>query len=142
MKKSSLKLSTIALVLIMGMIILVSPSCKSTTVTPTVQRSDTTSFIQKNAQIDTIYLHDSIYIRERQKGDTVYRDRIEYRDRWRVRLVHDTVIKTDSIVQVIEHPPERYIPPFYKRCTLLFWSVIGLFFLYIVLRITKSKLHL
>lgn len=116
-------------------------SCSSTKIVE-YEKLNVDSSITKMASVDTIYLHDSIYIRERQKGDTVYRDRIEYRDRWRMRLVHDTVIKTDSIVQVIEHPPERYIPPFYKRCTLLFWSVIGLFFLYIVLRITKSKLHL
>ena len=69
---------------------------------------------------DTIFLRDSIFISERQRGDTVYLTRVEYRDRWRTHLVHDTVVKTDSIVQVIEHPPERYIPRFHKTCTTLF----------------------
>jgi len=47
---------------------------------------------------DTTIQHDSVYIREYMKGDTVhhyeYRDRYVYRDRWRdsidIREVHDT----------------------------------------------------
>lgn len=47
---------------------------------------------------DTTVQHDSVYIREYVKGDTVhhyeYRDRYVYRDRWRdsiqLREVHDT----------------------------------------------------
>ena len=124
MKKSSLKLSTIALVLIMGMIILVSPSCKSTTVTPTVQRSDTTSYIQRSERIDTIYRHDSVFVREVMKGDTVYLTRTEYRDRWRVRLVHDTIHDTQYIERVVEHPPERYVPKFYRWCTVALWVIV------------------
>ena len=60
--------------------------------------------------VDTIVLRDSIYIREFIKGDTVFRDRVAYRDRWRTHLVHDTVVKTASIVQVIEHPPRALYP--------------------------------
>ena len=124
MKKSSLKLSTIALVLSMGMIILVSPSCKSTTVTPTVQRSDTTNYIQRSERIDTIYRHDSVFVREVMKGDTVYLTRTEYRDRWRVRLVHDTIHDTQYIERVVEHPPERYVPKFYRWCTIALWVIV------------------
>lgn len=47
---------------------------------------------------DTTIQHDSVYIREYVKGDTIhhyeYRDRYVYRDRWRdsilVKEVHDT----------------------------------------------------
>ena len=47
---------------------------------------------------DSIFQHDSIYVKEWLKGDTVYikeyRDRYIYKDRWRdsisVREVHDT----------------------------------------------------
>ena len=41
--------------------------------------------------------------------------------------------------QVIEQPPERYIPKFYKHCTIYFWCAIVLLLLYIVFRITKAK---
>jgi len=84
--------------------------------------------------VDTVVVRDSVFVSERQRGDTVYLTRTEYRDRWRTQIVHDTIVRTDSIVQVIEHPPERYIPPFYKRCTAIFWTLIALLLLYVIIR--------
>ena len=92
--------------------------------TPTVQRSDTTSYIQRSERIDTIYQHDSIFIRESVRGDTVYLTRTEWRDRWRVRLVHDTIHDTQYVERVVEHPPERYVPKFYRWCTVALWVIV------------------
>jgi hypothetical protein len=58
------------------------------------------------------------------KGDTVFRDRVEYRDRWRTRLVHDTIRDTQIVEKVIEHPPERYVPKFYKWCTGILFVLV------------------
>ena len=91
---------------------------------PVVQRSDTTSYVQRSATHDTIYLRDSVYVREVMKGDTVFRDRVEYRDRWRTRLVHDTIRDTQMVEKVIENPPERYVPKFYKWCTGLLLGLL------------------
>ena len=99
---------------------------------PIMQQSDTISNIQKNAKVDTILFRDSIYIRESIRGDTVYLTHTEYRDRWRIREVHDTIHNTQYITQTIEHPPERYIPPFYKRCTLFFWLILVTSALYMI----------
>ena len=85
-------------------------------------------------RVDTVVVRDSVFVSERQRGDTVYLTRTEYRDRWRTQIVHDTIVRTDSIVQVIEHPPERYIPPFYKRCTAIFWILMALLILYVIMR--------
>ena len=115
----------------MAIIIHVSPSCKSV---ESINSNLSTLDIRHSTHTDTLVLRDSIYIREFIKGDTVFRDRIEYRDRWRTQIVHDTVLKTDSIVEVIEHPPERYVPPFYKRCTWTLWILIIGMIGYIVLR--------
>ena len=84
--------------------------------------------------VDTVVVRDSVFVSERQRGDTVYLTRTEYRDRWRTQIVHDTIVRTDSIVQVIEHPPERYIPPFYKRCTAIFWTLMALLLLYVLIK--------
>ena len=73
--------------------------------------------------VDTVVVRDSVFVSERQRGDTVYMTRVEWRDRWRTHLVHDTIVRTDSIVQVIEHPPERYVPNFYKWCTVALWAI-------------------
>ena len=107
----------------MATILLALPSCKSL---------DPAHLSLVNSQLstvthshDTLIIHDSIFVREYVAGDTIFRDRIQYRDRWRTQIIHDTIIRTDSITQVIEHPPERYIPPFYKRCTIVLWIILA-----------------
>lgn len=55
-------------------------------------------------RLDSVYLHDSIYITERMAGDTVYKVKEVYRwrDRWRVDTVNTG--RTDSITEVVEVP--------------------------------------
>jgi hypothetical protein len=93
--------------------------------------------------IDTIYQHDSIYIREIQRGDTIYLTRTEWRDRWRTHLVHDTIHNTEYVTnteyvdRVIEKPPEKYIPKFYKNCTWLFFILLLLLVGIIVFKVWR-----
>ena len=124
----------------MVMTILALPSCRS--LDPTIITSATSTASASIHTTDTIIIRDSIFLREYVAGDTVFRDRIQYRDRWRTHIVHDTVLKTDSIVQVIEHPPERFIPPFYKHCTVIFWILIVGIVIYVILRIKSSAFRL
>ena len=106
--------------LILCTMCLMSVSCK------TIDSSQLTvdSFeVQKCRSVDTVVVRDSVFVSEVMKGDTVYLTRVEWRDRWRTRMVHDTIVRTDSIVQVIEHPPERYVPKFYRWCTIALWAI-------------------
>jgi len=75
---------------------------------------------------DTVVVHDSVFVSERQRGDTVYLTRVEWRDRWRTRVERDTVVDVRVEKEVVQLPPERYVPPFYKRCTIAFWAIIAL----------------
>ena len=120
----------------MAIILLALPSCKS--LDPTIAACATSTASATTHSHDTLIIRDSIFVREYVAGDTIFRDRIQYRDRWRTQIIHDTIIRTDSITQVIEHPPERYIPPFYKRCTIVLWIIIALGILYLILR---TKIH-
>jgi hypothetical protein len=96
--------------------------------------------VQKFWSVDTVVIRDSIYIREVMRGDTVYLTRTEFRDRWRTQLLHDTIIHTDSIVRVIEHPPEKYVPKFYKWSTALFFILLLILGLGVFIKIKfKSK---
>ena len=123
----------------MVMTILALPSCKS--LDPTIVASATSTASASIHTTDTIIIRDSIFLREYVAGDTVFRDRIQYRDRWRTHIVHDTVLKTDSVVQVIEHPPERFIPPFYKHCTVILWIILAAGVVYIAAKwFVKSRL--
>ena len=119
------KSATFVRVLSMGIIILASASCSSTKSMPVVQSNDTTSFIQRSARVDTVYLRDSVFVSEKQRGDTVYLTRVEWRDRWRTRVERDTVMDVRVEKEVVQLPPERYVPPFYKRCTVALWAIVA-----------------
>ena len=113
-------------------------SCKSVDV-PQVTQMDTDTHENHVLQsVDTIYLRDSVYIREVMRGDTVYLTHTEYRDRWRTRLVHDTVHDTQYMEKTIEQPPERYVPKFYKWCTWLFFILLLGTIGYLVIKIRQK----
>ena len=57
-------------------------------------------------RLDSVYIHDSIYLTEKQAGDTIYKVKEVYRwrDRWRVDTINTG--RTDSIrvTEVVEVP--------------------------------------
>ena len=142
--------------LILCMMCLMSVSCRSHNVPRIAQIDtdrNESHFLQRVDTVmvrDSVYRHDSVIYRERTVLDTVYitkevyRDRLEargerqkavrtdtlvvteWRDRWRTRLVHDTVRHTEYVDRVVEKPPERYIPKFYKWTTALLFIFLFL----------------
>ena len=103
----------------MVMTILVLPSCKSVEV---VGRSEVQD-VQKFRSVDTVVVRDSVFVSEVMKGDTVYLTRVEWRDRWRTRVERDTVVDVRVEKEVVQLPPERYVPKFYRWCTGLRWAI-------------------
>ena len=65
-------------------------------------------------------------VSEKQRGDTVYLTRVEWRDRWRTRVEKDTVMDVRVEKEVVQLPPERYVPKFYKWCTGLLFALLTL----------------
>ena len=95
-------------------------SCRSVSSVQEVRSSE----VQKFRSMDTIVIRDSVFISERQRGDTIYLTRTEWRDRWRTRIERDTVVDVRVEKEVVQLPPERYVPKFYKRCTTAFWIIL------------------
>ena len=112
------------------------PSCKS--LDPAIVASATSSASAATHTHDTLilrdtlYRHDSIIYREHTIHDTVYITKEVYRDRLEARGERQKAVRTDTVVvteyrdRVIEHPPERYVPKFYKWCTGLLWAILVL----------------
>ena len=98
-------------------------SCRS--LDPTTLHHATQHYTtQHNVTHDTVYLRDSVYVSERQRGDTAYLTRVEWRDRWRTRVERDTVMDVRVEKEVVQLPPERYVPKFYRWCTGLLFALL------------------
>ena len=119
----------------MATILLVLPSCKSHNI-PRIAQIDTdrneSHFLQHVDTVmvrDSVYRHDSVIYRERTVLDTVYITKEVYRDRLEARGERQKAVRTDTVVvtewreKVIELPPERYVPKFYRWCTGLLWAI-------------------
>ena len=115
----------------MVIILLVSPSCRSVSSVQEVRSSEVQKFRSVDTVVvrDSVVLRDSVILRERTVHDTVYitkevyRDRLEARGERRKAERNDTVVVTEYRDRVIEHPPEKYVPKFYKWCTIILWLV-------------------
>lgn len=100
------------------------PTLHNATQYNSTQQSHDTVVVQ-----DSVHTRDSTFTSERQRGDTifreriVYRDRVEWRDRWRTRVERDTIVDVRVEKEVVQLPPERYVPKFYKWCTGLLIAI-------------------
>ena len=133
MKRSSLKSLTFVLALSMVTILLALPSCKSLDsvqcTIDSVHHNSVSQLSSLNSQLSTI--HDSIVYRERIVHDTVFITKEVYRDKQlstlnsQLSTIADTIHVVEYRDRVVDHPPERYIPPFYKRCTTILFIILA-----------------
>ena len=132
--------------LILCMMCLMSVSCRSHNV-PRIAQIDTdrneSHFLQRVDTVvvrDSVYRHDSVIYRERTVLDTVYITKEVYRDRLEARGERQKAVRTDTVVvtewreKVIELPPERYVPKFYRWCTFALWAILVLAIGYLALK--------
>lgn len=86
-------------VLILGLLsVVLLVGCTTTRYVPVPSVSVDSVYVDR-WQRDSVYLHDSVFVNQYSKGDTVFVDKVvtkyKYKDRWR----YDTmaVVKTDSV---------------------------------------------
>ena len=133
MKRLFLKSLTFVLALSMATILLALPSCKSLDsvqcTIDSVHHNSVSQLSTVNSQLSTV--HDSIVYRERIVHDTVFITKEVYRDKQlstlnsQLSTIADTIHVVEYRDRVVDHPPERYIPPFYKRCTIILWIILA-----------------
>ena len=120
---------------ILFLFIIFLPSCKSVRSVESL-KSNVESQEVHDSQLSTFdiqhsALRDSIIYRERTIHDTVYITKEVYRDQRlsTFDIQHstkaDTVVVTEYRDRVVEKPPEKYIPPFYKRCTTILFIILA-----------------
>ena len=124
-------------------LVIVCVGCKSVRSVQEVRSSEVQKFRSVDTVVlrDSVYRHDSVIYRERTIHDTVYITKEVYRDQRlsTFDLQHstkaDTVVVTEYRDRVVEKPPERYIPRFYKISTAILYILIILIIIFIVIKI-------
>ena len=122
-----------SLILILCMMCLFFLSCRSVSSVESLM-SNVESQEVHDSQLSTFdiqhsTLRDSIIYRERTIHDTVYITKEVYRNQRlsTFDIQHSTKADTIHIVEyrdrIVEHPPQRYVPKFYKWCTGLLWAI-------------------
>lgn len=128
-----MKIGAVVAILLMSIIWLCG--CKTKTVVvekivPEIHYQDVVK-VQK----DSIYLHDSIFNTEYLQGDTIVKYKYAQKTLFRERVLHDTVIKVDSIPYEVKTTVER------KKTDYKGWFAFGgllfLIVLYVIYKIRK-----
>ena len=114
------------------MLILMVTSCKEIqyVTVPEVH----TEYVYRD-RVDSVKYHDSIYIKEVEKGDTIIRIEYRYKDRYIYKQMLDTIIMTDTIVKAVEVPVEVKVPRDYtfKDKVLFKFGGFGIFCLFLII---------
>lgn len=95
-------------------------------------------------RVDSVSVHDSVYIKEYQKGDTIKVVEYRYRDRFRYIYSTDTLLQRDTVsvvhTEVVERTTNRMNSlqgAFFWLGVLAFIGIIG----YIVFRYIRRRFH-
>lgn len=80
-------------------------SCKTKYITVPEIHTDTL-MINVNTR-DSVYLHDSIYVKEWQKGDTVFLQSIKWKTKYVEKQVHDTCYRSRTDTIAVPYPVEK-----------------------------------
>ena len=130
----------IVIIFVMFALCAILGSC-TTTEYVTVEKVRTDTVRVNHTERDSIYLHDSVYVKEWMKGDTVYRDV----DRWHTKYVesirHDTVYKsnTDTVqayYEVVKEVPQKLSKWEKNLMAIGFMAIIGIV-VFIIYKIKK-----
>ena len=118
--------------LLIAVVAFLTTSCK---VCEPIIKTEYRDSVRTEYRRDSVRLVDSVFVDRWRQGDTVFvtkmRDRYLYRD----VLHNDTVIIDNSKTETVQ---VRYVPPFYKWCTVAFWCLIAIVVLYVAWRIFKA----
>lgn len=80
--------------------------CTTTKYVP-IETIRTDTVYQSKIKRDSVRVHDSVYVKEWQKGDTVFRDRDRWHTEYVDREVHDTLYQSRVDSVAVPYPVEK-----------------------------------
>ena len=125
---------TVIALLIMAMV-----GCKTVEYVPVPETH--TEYVYRD-RVDSVRVHDSVYVKEIQKGDTVKVVEYRWRDRFQYISITDTLILRDTATVVVEKVVEKVDHSLMKwQKALIWWGVFCLLALiaYIIIRLRLRR---
>ena len=97
--------------------------CKTTKYVPVPSISVDSVYVDRFTR-DSVYLHDSVFVNQWMKGDTVYVDKVVYKWRYRDRWRRDTVavVRRDSVQVPV--PVEKPLGWWQQARLKIFWPLV------------------
>lgn len=124
--------------------LLMLSGCKTKERVVTVIENHTDTLWQSHTLRDSIYLHDSIYVNQYLKGDTVYVEKSVWHTDIRERVKTDTVYKSRTDSVPVPYPVikevEKKLNWWQKTRLRLGEGLIGLICLIGLIRLIRAKL--
>ena len=113
-------------------VLFLTTSCK---VCDPIVKTEYRDSVRTEYRRDSVRLIDSVFVDRWRANDTVFVNKTKYCYLYRDVLHTDTVIIDNSKTETVQ---VRYVPPFYKWCTVALWIIIAIVVLYIAGRIIKA----
>ena len=114
---------TIIICFIIIVSFLALPGCSPKIIEHTIVQHDTTMVNHR----DSVFFHDSTYVKEYVKGDTVYvekyKDRYLYKDKWHDRYIYKEFHDTTTVT--VEKKVEKELTLMQKTKIGLFWWLLA-----------------
>lgn len=121
---------------LMGLLLLFLSGCTKTIYVPV---PETHTEYRDVVRVDSLVTHDSVYVRELVKGDTIYLTETKYKYIEKVKIKSDTICLSDTISVPYEVVRTEYKMNGFQR--LFFWLGMALSLLgagFVIWKIKKS----
>lgn len=101
----------IILILILIGVLCLFQSCKPAKEIVYIETARTDTLYNIRARTDSIYIRDSVFVKEWTKGDTVFQVQYKFRDRWRDQIIRDSIYihEVDSIPYPVTIEKIKYV---------------------------------
>ena len=122
--------------MVIAILIMAMVGCKTVQYVPVPETH--TEYVYRD-RVDSVRVHDSVYVKEIQKGDTVRVVEYRWRDRFQYVSITDTLILRDTATVVVEKVVEKVDHSLMKWQKILIWWGITCFVALILLFIFRVR---
>lgn len=125
------------------LVVVVFCGCTTTQYIP-IEKASTDTVYKSIITRDSLWLHDSIYVKEISKGDTVFLNIEKWHTKYKETFIHDTLYQSKTDTIPVPYPVTKYVEKelswWQQTCMYIAYAVIALLVIFFGWKIVKNKL--